>query len=41
MAISAVVGAVLATVALIGGVNAAKGDQKPVAQTELYQYSSQ
>ncbi len=39
--ISALVGAALATVTLVGGVQAAKGDQKPVSQTQLSQYSSE
>lgn len=39
--ISAVVGVALATATLIGGVQAAKGDQKPVSQEKLAQYSSE
>lgn len=41
IAISAVVGFVVAAVAMVGIVNAGQGDQKPVSQQDLYQYSSQ
>jgi|GEM_PF-2181293 len=37
--VAAVVGAAAATALTVGGVNAAKGDQKPVAQSKLSQYS--
>lgn len=39
--VAGVVGAAAATALIVGGVNAAKGDQKPVAQSELSQYSEQ
>lgn len=40
--ISAVVGGILATAALVGGVHAAQGgDQKPVQADRLYSYSDQ
>lgn len=35
------VGAAAAAVLLVGGVNAAKGDQTPVAESKLAQYSAQ
>ncbi|WP_281290956.1 hypothetical protein [Nocardioides antri] len=41
MLISAAVGALAASALLVGGVNAAKGDQKPVSNAELYTYSSE
>ncbi|CAN5316546.1 hypothetical protein BH09ACT12_BH09ACT12_02880 [soil metagenome] len=37
--VAAIVGATAATALTVGGVNAAKGDQKPVAQSKLSQYS--
>ena len=38
--VSAVVGSILATAALVGGVQAAQGgDQKPVGADRLYSYS--
>ena len=39
--VAAVVGAAAATALTVGGVNAAKGDQKPVAESQLSQYSAQ
>jgi len=39
--ISAFVGMALATTALVGGVNAAKGNQDPVSSEKLSQYSSE
>ena len=39
--VSAFVGALAATAVLITGVNAAQGDQSPVADTKLFTYSSQ
>ncbi len=41
MLISAVVGALAAGAVLVGGVQAAQGDQKPVGKSELYTYSSE
>lgn len=38
--ISACVGALAATAVLVGGVNVAQDDQRPVADTELTTYSS-
>lgn len=40
IAISAFVGLVLATGAVIGGVHVAQGDQKPVDASKLHQYST-
>lgn len=39
--VAALVGAAAATALLVGGVNAAKGDQSPVAESKLAQYSAQ
>ncbi|MEQ6901732.1 hypothetical protein [Nocardioides sp. YIM 152588] len=39
--ISAFVGALVATAALVGGVNVVQGDQSPVAETTLYSYASE
>lgn len=39
--ISAVVGALAATAVLVGGVNVVDSGQKPVANNELYTYSSE
>lgn len=39
--ISSIVGALAAGAFLVGGVNAAQGDQKPVSNAELYSYSSE
>jgi hypothetical protein len=41
MLISAVVGAVAASALLVGGVNVASDGQKPVANKDLYTYSSE
>ncbi|WP_281292639.1 hypothetical protein [Nocardioides humilatus] len=41
MLISAVVGALAASAVLVGGVNAAQDGQKPVANKDLYTYSSE
>lgn len=38
--ISAVVGAIAAAAVTIGGINVATDAPKPVAQTDLYRYSS-
>ena len=39
--ISAVVGAVTAGAVMLGGVNVAQTDEKPVAEKHLYTYPSQ
>lgn len=39
--VAGLVGAAAAAALTVGGVNAAKGDQKPVAQSKLSQYSEQ
>jgi hypothetical protein len=38
--ISGFVGALVATAVTVGGINAVNEDTKPVAQSELYTYSS-
>lgn len=40
MIISAFVGALVATSAAVAGTNMVQDEQEPVAQTELYTYSS-
>ncbi|MFC7503255.1 hypothetical protein ACOACQ_00940 [Nocardioides sp. CPCC 206347] len=39
--IATVVGALASTVVLVGGVNAAQGEHKPVSNEKLYSYSDQ
>ena len=39
--ISAVLGAGLAAVAAVGGVNAYQGDPQPVSQNDLYSYADE
>ncbi len=39
--VAALVGAAAATALTVGGVNAYKGDQTPVAESKLIQYSEQ
>lgn len=39
--ISSIVGALAASAVLVGGVQAAKSDQQPVSNAEVYTYSSE